>query len=216
VTIKNAGSIQRGGQYDIIDWTGASFVDVDVSDFKLDKSQDWQGSFQFVGTKLRFSVFAPRDPPEKPIPMPPAPEADPESKPKPFVTGHPPRPVTRFAWSNPKGGSWTDSANWKGGKIPNTKDPEWALYRFEKPRTVSGVQIYWYDNGGDRKVPESWRVLYQQAGQWKPVHALGDYGLETDTLNEVKFEPVETDRLKLEVNLQPGVSSGVHEWRLVP
>ena len=216
VTINNTGGIERGKQYDLIDWTGASYVDVDVSDFRLDKSRDWQGSFQLVGTKLRFNTFAPRDPPEKPIPLPPRPAAEPDQKPPPFVTGHPPRPITRYTWTNPEGGSWNDPDNWQGGQVPNTKQPEWAQYRFATPRTISGVQVYWFDNGSDRKVPETWRVLYRRAGEWQPVIPLSEYSTEKDLLNEVKFHPIETDSLRLEVELQPGVSAGVHEWRITP
>lgn len=216
VTIKNTGKIERGKSYEIIDWTGASFVDVDVSDFRLDKSQDWQGSFQFVGTKLRFSIFAPRLTPEKPVPMPPEPAPEPSTQPEPFDTGHGPRPTTHFTWSNPKGGTWTDRANWKGERIPNVKEAEWAQYEFEKARKVSGVKVYWFDNGNDRKLPESWRVLYQDGEEWKPVEASGVYGVEKDTFNNVSFKPVLTKRLRLEVQLQPGISAGVQEWQVVP
>ena len=111
---------------------------------------------------------------------------------------------------------WTDPANWKGNRIPNTKEPEWAQYRFEKARRISGVEVYWFENGGDRKLPESWRVFYRHAGEWRPVAALGDYPLETDRFNEVKFTAVETDSLRLEVDLQPGVSAGIQEWRVIP
>ena len=209
ITMRNRGGIARGKSFVLIDWTGASYVDVDVSDFRLDKSQDWQGSFHFDGTKLKFNVFAPRLTPETPIPMPPKPTAAPK-KPLPAELV---MPVSHFTWSNPKGGDWTDSANWNDGKIPNTKNPEWAQYQFETPRTISGVEVYWLDNGRDRKIPESWRVLYHDGGEWKAVTATGEYGLETNRFNEVQFEPVETDRLRLEVMLQPGISAGIQEWR---
>ena len=58
-------------------------------------------------------------------------------------------------------------------------------------------------------------MLHRQAGEWRAVEAPGEYSLETDTLNEVKFRPVETDGLRLEVHLQPGVSAGIHEWRAI-
>ena len=212
VTIRDSGGMKAGKSYDLIDWTGASYVDVDTSDFKLDKSQAFQGSFHFVGTKLIFSVFAPRLTPETPPAMAPAPVR----KPRESLPARLTRPITRCTWSNPDGGSWTDSANWEGERIPNTKEPEWVQYRFENPRRVSGVQVYWFDDGRGRKVPESWRVLYRQAGEWKPVEAPGDYSLETDKFNEVEFKPVETDSLRLEVNLQPGISAGIQEWRVVP
>ena len=212
ITIRNSGGMKRGENYDLIDWTGASYVDVDVGDFKLDKSQDFQGSFHVSGTKLRFSVFAPRLTPETPPAMPPAPEREPKTQ----LPADLKRPVTRYAWAAPDGGDWSASANWSDGRIPNTKDPEWAQYRFEEPRRVAGVAVYWFDNGRDRKVPESWRVLYYREDEWKPVEALGEYSLNLDQFNEVKFRPVETDRLRLEVRLQPGISAGVQEWRVMP
>ncbi|MEM7231847.1 MAG: hypothetical protein AAF517_06725, partial [Planctomycetota bacterium] len=57
ITIKNLGGVKRGKSFEIIDWTGATYLDVDVSDFKLDKSQDWQGSFQLRGAKTLNTSF---------------------------------------------------------------------------------------------------------------------------------------------------------------
>ena len=71
------------------------------------------------------------------------------------------------------------------------------------------------DNGRDRIVPDSWRVLYHRDGGWETVQARGRYSVEKGTFNEVKFEPVETDRLRLEVRLQAGVSAGIFEWRVL-
>ena len=51
---------------------------------------------------------------------------------------------------------------------------------------------------------------------WNPVEAPSDYGIKLDTFNEVKFKPVETDSLRLEVHLQDGVAAGIHEWRVMP
>ena len=78
------------------------------------------------------------------------------------------------------------------------------------------MQVYWFANGGDRKVPESWRVLYQQRGEWKAAEALGDYPVELDQFNEVKFKPFRTDSIRLEARLQPGISAGIQEWRIIP
>ena len=212
VSIKDSGGMKAGRSYDLIDWTGASFINVDANDFRLDKSCVFQGTFHLVGTRLQFSVFAPRLTPETPPAMPPAPAA----VPRPALPADRQRPKTHYTWSNARGGEWTNRGNWQGEKIPNLKEAEWVQYEFEKPRKVSGVQIYWFANGGDRKVPESWRVLYRDGDEWKPVKALGDYPLETDRFNEVKFQPVETESLKLEVHLQSGISAGIQEWRVLP
>ena len=121
-----------------------------------------------------------------------------------------------YTWSNGKGGEWEDSANWEGGRRPNEKETEWVQYEFEEPRKISGVKVYWHANGGDRRVPESWRILYRHQGEWKPAEALGSYPVELDQFNEVKFKVFEADRIRLETHLQPGVSAGIHEWRILP
>ena len=59
-------------------------------------------------------------------------------------------------------------------------------------------------------------MLYREAGQWKPVEAVGPYGVAKDQFNEVRFTPVETKSLRLEVNLRPGSYGGILEWRVNP
>lgn len=93
------------------------------------------------------------------------------------------KPAATFTWKNPNGGSWTDGANWSGGEVPNGPGKEWAQYTLEKSRTVSGVEVYWLDDDGARLVPESWRVLHRQGGEWKPVEAAGAHGEEQTTIS---------------------------------
>jgi len=212
VTIKDLGGVKAGRSYNLIDFTGASFIDVDANDFRLDKSQNFQGTFHLVGTRLQFSVFAPRLTPETPPAMPPAPVP----VPAPVLSADRQRPKTYYAWAGSRGGEWDDPANWKGSRVPNDKEVEWVQYEFKNPRTISGVQVYWFANGGDRRVPKSWRVLYRYKGGWRPAQALGTYPLELDQFNEVQFKPFETDRVRLEARLQPGISAGIQEWRLLP
>jgi hypothetical protein len=119
-------------------------------------------------------------------------------------------------WANPSGGNWHDNANWHGGTIPNGRPTEWAQYRFEKPRKVSSVDVYWLDDNGGRRVPESWRVLYRSSGEWRPVEPAGEYGVAKDRFNEVSFKSIRTDTLRLEARLQPNCSGGILEWRVDP
>ena len=56
--------------------------------------------------------------------------------------------------------------------------------------------------------------MVREGGTWKPVKAAGAYGVAPDSFNEVTFEPVTTDALRLEVQLQPGFSGGILEWRV--
>ncbi|MCC6675814.1 MAG: glycoside hydrolase family 127 protein [Phycisphaerales bacterium] len=94
---------------------------------------------------------------------------------------------------------------------------EWAQYEFDAPRTVSGVEVYWFDDTGRGlcRAPKAWRVMYREGGEWKPVEAAGPGGVEKDRYNAVKFKPVKTDGLRLEVDLQPQYSGGILEWKVV-
>ena len=62
-------------------------------------------------------------------------------------------------------------------------------------------------------MPESWRILFWENDNWKEIQTLNNYEINKDVFNEIRFKPIETVKMRLEVNLQPGVSSGIHEWR---
>jgi hypothetical protein len=94
---------------------------------------------------------------------------------------------------------------------------EWVQHEFDAPRKVSSTKVYWFDDGplkGGCRVPKSWKVLYRDpGGNWQPVKARGEYGVEPDKYNAVAFEPVETTGVRLQVQLRPDYSGGILEWR---
>ena len=63
-------------------------------------------------------------------------------------------------------------------------------------------------------MPQSWKLLYRENGEWKPVTDAGDFGCIADKLNRTTFTPVTTDGLRLEIQLQPNWSAGIYEWRV--
>ena len=85
-----------------------------------------------------------------------------------------------------------------------------------QPTTVSSVGVYWFDDTGrgQCRVPASWRVLYRDGKAWKPAHDGAAYQAVKDKFDVVKFAPVTTDALRLEVQLQPNYSGGILEWRV--
>jgi DUF1680 family protein len=92
---------------------------------------------------------------------------------------------------------------------------EWVQYDFAEPTSVSRVAVYWFDDSdrGGCRVPASWRLLYRRDGAWYPVAAPA-FGVERDGYNEVAFEPVTTDALRIEATLRAGYSGGILEWRV--
>jgi len=98
---------------------------------------------------------------------------------------------------------------------PHKGTTEWVQQSFAKAQSVGAVQVYWFDDrprGGGCRVPQSWRLLYQEGDQWREVAEASAYGVERDTWNTVRFRPVETTALRLEARLGDGVSGGVLEW----
>jgi hypothetical protein len=93
---------------------------------------------------------------------------------------------------------------------------EWVQYDFEKPRKLSGVEVYWFDDTGKGqcRVPESWKVMVKSGDGWKDVSGASAYGVEKDKFNATTFNDVETTAVRLVVKLRPNVSGGILEWRV--
>lgn len=100
---------------------------------------------------------------------------------------------------------------------PEKGNTQWIERVFEKPRRFSQVQVYWFDDTGTGgcRVPESWRLLYRDAGgRWLQVAPSTAFGVDKDRYNVVPFAPVTTDALRIEVKLREGFSGGILEWRV--
>ena len=93
---------------------------------------------------------------------------------------------------------------------------EWVQFDFAQSKRVTGVKVYWFDDTGvgQCRVPKSWRVLYRTATEWKPVANPVGQGTAKDQWNEMTFQPVDAPALRMEVELQPGFSGGILEWRV--
>jgi DUF1680 family protein len=99
---------------------------------------------------------------------------------------------------------------------PNKGTLEWVQYDFAAPARVSEVEVYWFDDTGrgECRVPASWQVFYKIGDTWKLVANTGPYGVEKDQFNPVRFKPVRTTALKLEIQLPEKFSAGIHEWKV--
>ncbi|NIP24802.1 MAG: transcriptional initiation protein Tat [Phycisphaerae bacterium] len=98
---------------------------------------------------------------------------------------------------------------------PRKGTTEWVQYNFNKPHEISSTDVYFFDDtgGGGCRVPKSWKLLYKHGDQWKQVPNAGSYGVEKDKFNKVSFDQINTQSLRIEVQLQPDFSAGILEWR---
>ena len=94
---------------------------------------------------------------------------------------------------------------------------EWVQYDFQQTEEVSEVEVYWFDDeprGGGCRIPQSWKILYKDDKRWKEVDVFDPYLTDKDKYVKVRFSPVKTSALKLEIKIQEGVSTGIHEWKV--
>jgi hypothetical protein len=94
---------------------------------------------------------------------------------------------------------------------------EWVELNFDKPRKVSAVEVYWFDDtgAGSCRVPQSWKVLCKQGGDWKPAEGASGYGTKADTFNRVAFTPTEALALRIEAQLRPEFSGGILSLKII-
>lgn len=113
---------------------------------------------------------------------------------------------------------------------PKKGTTEWVEYAFAEPERVSEASVWWFDDTGrgECRIPKGWRLLYKDTaagatGEWRPVTPIvapsattrpTTYPTARNAFNTVKFEPITTPALRLEVDLPEKFSAGILEWRV--
>lgn len=106
---------------------------------------------------------------------------------------------------------------------PRQGTAEWVQYDFASPRSVTGVEMHWFDDtaaGGGCGAPDSFRVLRRDGDAWVELASTtlgGSDGLPDvrGTSSQVTWDPITTTGLRLEVTLRPGTSAGLLEWTVL-
>lgn len=94
---------------------------------------------------------------------------------------------------------------------------EWVQYKLNEQTTISAADVYWFDDGpnGGCRVPSSWALqTVDPQGKWKTVVKHGSWPVLKDRWCHVAFAPVKADSVRLLIQLQPGYSGGILEWKI--
>lgn len=98
---------------------------------------------------------------------------------------------------------------------PHEGADHWIEYQFGSAETVSGVDVYWLEKEDTVfQLPESWRLIYFSNGEWLPVEMPEEPEITAGEYNSVRFEPISTTALRLELKLRDQQGGGIHEWRV--
>ncbi len=85
---------------------------------------------------------------------------------------------------------------------PQEGDRAWVQYSFDEPVEISSASVYWKDDKQYCLAPESWNIVYESEKDWIPVKPHSEYAVEKDKFNEVEFDPVITQAIRLQVKLR--------------
>lgn len=99
---------------------------------------------------------------------------------------------------------------------PRKGTTEWVQYDFAQSTTISEVAVYWFDDTdiGECRLPQSWKVLYKVGDDWEAVENTTPYKVEKDKYNILKFKPITTTAMRIEIQCIPDFSTGMFEWKV--
>lgn len=97
---------------------------------------------------------------------------------------------------------------------PHKGGEEWIQYTWDKPVTVSSVELYWFDDTGrgECRLPTSWKLQALVGGSWQDVPC--DAPVALDKWCKASFKNVTTSALRVVVKQREGWASGIHEWKV--
>lgn len=95
---------------------------------------------------------------------------------------------------------------------PKKGSTEWVELALAEPATISAVRVFWFQDEphGECRLPSAWRVFSRRDGAWVRMTD-SELAIEKDLWCGVSFDPIQTDAVRIEVDLPNGFSCGMHE-----
>ncbi|OXS59290.1 hypothetical protein B1A99_11750 [Cohnella sp. CIP 111063] len=111
-------------------------------------------------------------------------------------------PVSSNDRGHPVYGNWDN---------PNTT--QWVQYTWSSARTISSVDVYWFDDDQGIDLPASYTIQYWDGSSWVNVSGASGLGLLANQYNTTTFAPVTTTQIRLNITAKATTSTGIESWR---
>lgn len=92
---------------------------------------------------------------------------------------------------------------------------QWIEYKWSQPVTFGEVEVFWWDNSGSARLPGEYIIKYWNGSDFVPVGNPSGLGLENNRFNATTFDPVETSRLRLEMDSAERNPCPILEWKVI-
>jgi hypothetical protein len=86
--------------------------------------------------------------------------------------------------------------------------------RFAKTKSIRSVGVYWMQDQGDVKFPQSWSLEVEQDGEWKPfeLYTTDKYDIRSNQYNIVHpAAPLNCDAIRIHMTPTEGAAVGILE-----
>jgi DUF1680 family protein len=97
----------------------------------------------------------------------------------------------------------------------NRVGTQWVEYEWTQPISTNRIEVYWWADGQGIGLPEACRLKYWDGEQLVEVAGAEGLGVEGDQFNVTTFDEVTTSKLRLEIDADEPLSTGILEWRVL-
>ncbi|WP_168123243.1 DUF5695 domain-containing protein [Paenibacillus sp. HB172176] len=100
------------------------------------------------------------------------------------------------------------------GNWNNPGTTQWVQYTWSSAKTISSVDVYWFDDDQGIDLPASYTIQYWNGSAWTNVGNPSGLGMLADQYNTTTFTPVTTTQLRLNITAKSTTSTGIESWRV--
>ncbi|MEZ0324978.1 MAG: glycoside hydrolase family 127 protein [Fimbriimonas sp.] len=99
---------------------------------------------------------------------------------------------------------------------PHKGGEEWVQYTWDKPQTITGSKIFWFDDTGrgECRLPKDFKLQALVNGQWTDL-ALKGKAIAMDKWTDLTFPAITSTALRVVIQQKEGWASGIHEWKVI-
>jgi DUF1680 family protein len=97
----------------------------------------------------------------------------------------------------------------------NRVGTQWVEYEWTHPISTNRIEVYWWADGQGIGLPEACRLKYWDGQRFVEMKNAEGFGVEGDRFNVTTFDEVATAKLRLEIDADEPLSTGILEWRVL-
>jgi len=94
--------------------------------------------------------------------------------------------------------------------------PQWVEYEWLQPVITNKIDVFLWDYKNGFPLPLKYRITWWNGKEYIPVENAKGLGLVNGKFNTTTFTPVETSKLRIEVDSAASLAANVVEWKVYP